>query len=700
MAQELLAETAERSTKQAETRGACPVSAPPARTGVHPLLRLQRTIGNRRVAQLIQARRLTPQGIMLPVQPKLTVGAADDEYEQEADRIAKQVIAMPPPDVRRPAPLTRDALQHDEEDGSGGNLATARITPLRRQPIQSESAESGRESFEADASPETQLTSTKRSDNEELPMRRVGSADQGRAEVSRMRKENHLSTSAVAPPSEHETSRSSGQPLDSAAQENFEASCAYSPGIARIHADRPAVQSAREAGALAHTVGWHAAFSEGRYSWASAEGRRLLADESTHVVRQQRGPVSPYVARQPKQAAPPPVSCSFNCTDPAFTGLDTPGREARFNMQCPQGYPKGTTFFGQPIPSASSAKLKSKLVEAEAKAKQAMCLNGKDPGAYTLDRRIITYARHSPAKDRAVDIDVMGQPYVMHERKRSSTVANLPAGLPTGSLSYVTDGETATDCTVGQGSRRVLCAYNGTAWAYARGVGDIDQAIGPVYDRIMFWKNHRKSIIPTSIKTVELGRGGGASRTWTNPETGVRKEGVTTGELYDKLKTESDAMKDYFSLLLKSDTDLGNALNTFLATNTASAADLIKRGLPTGHSAADVQHFQQAIADDYLALGGSKAQLQSFAGRPIARASHTPKPVIGNRPFASGAVEGATLKNGAPDPDANRRPELGFIVLPKEVVVALTEVGLAWGAIDFGAESGDVMHFDCRHTSC
>ena len=43
------------------------------------------------------------------------------------------------------------------------------------------------------------------------------------------------------------------------------------------------------------------------------------------------------------------------------------------------------------------------------------------------------------------------------------------------------------------------------------------------------------------------------------------------------------------------------------------------------------------------------------------------------------------------------RPKLGFISLPKEVVVALTDVGLVWGAIDFGSESGDVMHFDCRN---
>jgi hypothetical protein len=34
--------------------------------------------------------------------------------------------------------------------------------------------------------------------------------------------------------------------------------------------------------------------------------------------------------------------------------------------------------------------------------------------------------------------------------------------------------------------------------------------------------------------------------------------------------------------------------------------------------------------------------------------------------------------------------------LHKELVLALVDAGLSWGAIDFGAESGDIMHFDTR----
>ena len=41
-------------------------------------------------------------------------------------------------------------------------------------------------------------------------------------------------------------------------------------------------------------------------------------------------------------------------------------------------------------------------------------------------------------------------------------------------------------------------------------------------------------------------------------------------------------------------------------------------------------------------------------------------------------------------------PATGFLNLDRDFVLALTDAGLAWGAIDFGAESGEVMHFDCR----
>jgi hypothetical protein len=156
-------------------------------------------------------------------------------------------------------------------------------------------------------------------------------------------------------------------------------------------------------------------------------------------------------------------------------------------------------------------------------------------------------------------------------------------------------------------------------------------------------------------------------------------------------------MTYFFVLFKKNDRDLQIQLEAFLIFNPDPLDAVAKLGIPTDNTIADAQTFRQRIADDYRLMGGSKAQLQDLAGKATADASKTPKTLKGDRPFEKGSVAGSTLKGGAPDPAANRRPELGFISLPKEVVVALTEVGLVWGAVDFGPESGDVMHFDCRN---
>ena len=99
--------------------------------------------------------------------------------------------------------------------------------------------------------------------------------------------------------------------------------------------------------------------------------------------------------------------------------------------------------------------------------------------------------------------------------------------------------------------------------------GDIDKDIGPVYDRIHLWAHYQKSIIPgRGSRASDCARRGGAARTWTNPLTGAKNEAITTGEHYDKLKTESLAMTDYFVLLKKSDRDLQIQLEAFLTFNT------------------------------------------------------------------------------------------------------------------------------------
>ncbi|WP_198140839.1 hypothetical protein, partial [Nitrosospira sp. NpAV] len=120
----------------------------PFQSGISsPILQLQRTLGNQRVTQLIRARRLTPQGGIIGLQPKLTVGAADDQYEQEADRVARQVMTMPIPDTpsnsmrRVTAPqdtLEEKTVEEDEDNILQTRPLSASITSLTQRQAQEE----------------------------------------------------------------------------------------------------------------------------------------------------------------------------------------------------------------------------------------------------------------------------------------------------------------------------------------------------------------------------------------------------------------------------------------------------------------------------------------------------------------------------------------------------------------------------------
>ncbi|MCY7272250.1 MAG: hypothetical protein LH702_00535, partial [Phormidesmis sp. CAN_BIN44] len=59
------------------------------------------------------------------IQPKLTIGQPNDQYEQEADRVADQVMSMP----ESAQPVQREAMPEEEDKLQPKSLA-ASVTPL------------------------------------------------------------------------------------------------------------------------------------------------------------------------------------------------------------------------------------------------------------------------------------------------------------------------------------------------------------------------------------------------------------------------------------------------------------------------------------------------------------------------------------------------------------------------------------------
>jgi hypothetical protein len=80
MSQPHLTASQEKTKQQIARQESRPASARSFQGGPHPILQLQRTIGNRAVGRLLQA--------------KLAVSHPGEPYEREADRVAEQVTSM------------------------------------------------------------------------------------------------------------------------------------------------------------------------------------------------------------------------------------------------------------------------------------------------------------------------------------------------------------------------------------------------------------------------------------------------------------------------------------------------------------------------------------------------------------------------------------------------------------------------------
>lgn len=83
--------------------------------------------------------------------------------------------------------------------------------------------------------------------------------------------------------------RGGGQPLPSASRAFFEPRFGRDFSGVRVHSDSAATESARSIQARAFTTGQDVAFGAGEYAPEKHEGRKLLAHELTHVVQQTGG---------------------------------------------------------------------------------------------------------------------------------------------------------------------------------------------------------------------------------------------------------------------------------------------------------------------------------------------------------------------------------------------------------------------------
>ncbi len=194
-----MAERAKITAKTPETKRGDSIShtrninlTKPLSSPIDHIMHLQRTIGNQAVQRLFKSG---------AIHAKLRIGQPNDIYEQEADRVADEVMRMPD-------------KQHIADS----------------------------------------------------PLRSIADS----------------STSHII---DHKPS-GGGQPLPEPVRAFFEPRFGYDFSQVRVHMDVEAAESARVLNAQAYTVGQDIVFGTGQYAVETANGRRLLAHELTHVAQQ------------------------------------------------------------------------------------------------------------------------------------------------------------------------------------------------------------------------------------------------------------------------------------------------------------------------------------------------------------------------------------------------------------------------------
>ncbi|MCK4623495.1 MAG: DUF4157 domain-containing protein [Desulfuromonadales bacterium] len=176
-----------------------------------------------------QQRAALRQSLRSPsLQTKLKVGEFGDEYEQEADRIADQVMRMPDAEITS-ATVQRKYTDGDDEDGE-----------------------------------------------EEILQAKLHSSD-----VPELESTFHHKLSALT---------GQGSPLSSQMRAFFEPRIGHDFSGVRIHQGARAAQLARTAHARAFTHEQDVVFAPGEYAPQTQAGKHLLAHELTHVVQQGHAP--------------------------------------------------------------------------------------------------------------------------------------------------------------------------------------------------------------------------------------------------------------------------------------------------------------------------------------------------------------------------------------------------------------------------
>ncbi|MGA7413492.1 MAG: DUF4157 domain-containing protein, partial [Bryobacteraceae bacterium] len=212
------------------------------------------------------------------LQAKLEINQPGDAYEQEADRVADQVMVsvLASPDLRADAPL-----------GVQRKCALCAISGSRCPKCDAEEKEAALQRKEAASAPLAIPSSVHEVSNSPVEGRArqmIGATL--RRERTGAAASGVVSQQRAAPAIVHDVLNAPGQPLKPETRALYESRFGFDFSGVRVHADAEAAESASVLNARAYTVGRHLVFANRQYAPEANAGKWLLAHELAHVVQQ------------------------------------------------------------------------------------------------------------------------------------------------------------------------------------------------------------------------------------------------------------------------------------------------------------------------------------------------------------------------------------------------------------------------------
>lgn len=202
----------------------------------------------------------------LGVQAKLAIGAPNDQYEQEADQVAAQVVQrLHQPQPQRPA-VQRQEMPEEDEDLQMKPLAHS----IQRQEMPEEDEDLQMKplahSIQRQKMPE---------EDEDLQMKPLLQCHGAGAGVASSQLESSI-----------ESARGQGQPLGEPVRASMEQAFGADFSGVRVHTGSQSDELNQSIQARAFTTGQDIFFRQGEYQPSNPGGQELLAHELTHVVQQ------------------------------------------------------------------------------------------------------------------------------------------------------------------------------------------------------------------------------------------------------------------------------------------------------------------------------------------------------------------------------------------------------------------------------